>query len=60
MPMLNQKNNSRRDTERHTPSDIPMRRMLPFVIEFVKFSTAFAVVIAAALITLHVATAASF
>lgn len=34
--------------------------MLPFVIEFVKFSTAFAVVIAAALITLHVATAASF
>ncbi len=47
--MLNQKNNNRRDVE---------RRMLPFVIEFVKFSTAFAVVIAVALLTLHVATAA--
>jgi hypothetical protein len=34
--------------------------MLPFVIEFVKFSTAFAVVIAVALLTLHVATAAPF
>ena len=56
--MSDQKNNNRRETERRTPSDVPMRRMLPFVIEFVKFSTAFAVVIAAALITLHVATAA--
>ena len=56
--MLNQKNNNRRVLERRTPSSTPQRRILPFVIEFVKFSTAFAVVIAAALITLHVATAA--
>ncbi len=49
MPMLNQKNKDRLDAE---------RRMLPFVIEFVKFSTAFAVVIAVALLTLHAATAA--
>lgn len=34
------------------------KRMLPFVIEFVKFSTAFAVIVAAALLTLHVASAA--
>jgi hypothetical protein len=34
------------------------RRMLPFVIEFVKFSTAFAAIVAVALITLHVASAA--
>jgi hypothetical protein len=33
------------------------RRMLPFVTEVVKFSTGFAVIIAAALLTLHVATA---
>jgi hypothetical protein len=32
--------------------------MLPFVTEFVKFSTGFAVIVAAALLTLHVATAA--
>ena len=34
------------------------RRMLPFVTEFVKFSTGFAVIVAAALLTLHVASAA--
>ncbi|MEK7145029.1 MAG: hypothetical protein AAB794_04230 [Patescibacteria group bacterium] len=34
------------------------RRMLPFFVEFVKFSTGFAVIIAAALLTLHVASAA--
>lgn len=33
------------------------RRMLPFFVEFVKFSTAFAVIIAVALLTLHVASA---
>ena len=32
--------------------------MLPFFVEFVKFSTGFAVIIATALITLHVASAA--
>jgi hypothetical protein len=36
---------------------IPMRR-LPFFVEFVKFSTVFAVIIAAALITLRAASAA--
>ena len=34
------------------------RRMLPFVIEFVKFSIAFAFIITAALITLRAASAA--
>jgi len=34
------------------------RRMLPFVVEFVKFATAFAVIIAIALLTLHIASAA--
>ena len=34
------------------------RRMLPFVIEFVKFSTGFAVIVAVALLMLNVASAA--
>ncbi len=34
------------------------RRALPFFIEFVKFSTGFAVIIAVALFTLHAASAA--
>jgi hypothetical protein len=33
-------------------------RMLPFFVEFIKFSAGFAVIIAAALITLHAASAA--
>lgn len=33
-------------------------RALPFFVEFVKFSAGFAVIIAAALVTLHVASAA--
>jgi hypothetical protein len=33
------------------------RRLLPFFVEFVKFSTGFAVIVAAALLTLHVASA---
>jgi hypothetical protein len=40
---------SRRDTE---------RRMLPFVVEFVKFATGFAVIVAIALLTLRAASAA--
>lgn len=32
--------------------------MLPFFVEFVKFSTGFAAIIATALLTLHVASAA--
>ena len=34
------------------------RRMLPFFVEFVKFSTAFAVIVAIALVALHAASAA--
>jgi hypothetical protein len=34
------------------------RRLLPFVTEFIKFSTGFAAIIAAALLSLHVASAA--
>ncbi len=47
--MSKQKNNARIERE---------RRMLPFFVEFVKFSTAFAVIIAAALLALHAASAA--
>ena len=46
---MNPKNNDRLARE---------RRMLPFFIEFVKFATGFAVIIAAALFTLHAASAA--
>lgn len=38
-------------------ADARRRRMLPFLIEFVKFSTGFAVIVATALLTLHAATA---
>jgi len=34
------------------------RRMLPFAVEFVKFFIIFSVIIAAALLTLHIASAA--
>lgn len=48
-PMNNQKNSDTYETE---------RRALPFFVEFVKFSTAFAVIVAVALLALHVASAA--
>ncbi len=35
------------------------RRMLPFVVEFVKFSAGFTVIIAVGLVALHVASAAA-
>ncbi len=35
------------------------RRILPFFIEFVKFSVAFAVIVAAALLVLNIATASA-
>jgi hypothetical protein len=41
--------NNRQDTE---------RRMLPFFVEFVKFASGFAAIIAVALFTLHFASAA--
>jgi hypothetical protein len=41
---------SRRETE---------RRVLPFFIEFVKFSTGFAVIVALGLVALHVVTIAA-
>ena len=47
--MNSQQNNNRRDAE---------RRMLPFVVEFVKFVTGFAVIVAIALLGLHFASAA--
>ena len=46
---MNQKDKESRDTG---------RRMLPFFIEFVKFSTGFAAIVAVALLTLHFANAA--
>ena len=46
--------NDLRDTSRQ----IRERRMLPFFVEFVKFATGFAVIVATGLLTLHVASAA--
>ena len=46
---MNNPQNNRRAAE---------RRMLPFFIEFVKFSTGFAVIVAVALLTLRAASAA--
>jgi len=46
--MNNQKNNNSRETG---------PRMLPFFIEFVKFATGFAAIVAVALFSLHIATA---
>ena len=50
MPMKNQTNKESLATRE--------RRALPFFVEFVKFSAVFAVIIAAALVTLHAASAA--
>jgi len=36
-------------------SDLKLKRALPFVIRFVKFSTGFSLLIAVALVTLHLA-----
>ncbi|MBI5406057.1 hypothetical protein HY972_03435 [Candidatus Kaiserbacteria bacterium] len=47
--MNDQKNKDRQDSE---------RRMLPFFVEFVKFSTGFAAIVAVALLALHAASAA--
>ena len=47
--MNNQRNKENRDGG---------RRILPFFIEFVKFSTGFAAIVATALLTLHFASAA--
>ena len=47
--MSNLKDNAQRARE---------RRVLPLFVEFVKFSTGFAAIVAAALVTLHVASAA--
>ena len=47
--MNNQKNKAR---------DVRARRALPFAVEFVKFTAGFAAIIAVALLTLHVASAA--
>lgn len=47
----------------NTPStnspDAERRRMLPFIVEFVKFSAGFAVIIAVGLVALHAATTIS-
>ncbi len=45
-------------TSKTTKSNESERRILPFFVEFVKFSTGFAVLIAVALITLRFASAA--
>jgi len=47
--MSNQQNKNIHDAE---------RRILPFLVEFVKFASGFAAIVAAALITLQVASAA--
>lgn len=47
--------NNQKNKESRTARE---RRMLPFFIEFVKFATGFAAIIAVALFTLHIASAA--
>ncbi|MFI5260802.1 MAG: hypothetical protein ACHQU0_03345 [Candidatus Paceibacteria bacterium] len=47
--------NEQNNRENPAPQE---RRLLPFVVEFVKFAGMFAVIIAAALVTLHAASAA--
>ena len=42
-----------------TASRMRTRRALPYVVEFIKFSTGFAVIIAAALLALHGASVAA-
>jgi len=54
--MNNQKNNPLCRTENKRRE--AERRMLPFAVEFVKFFIIFAVIIAVALLTLHIANAA--
>lgn len=51
--------NNQPTSTRSSPGERKARRLLPFVIEFVKFSTGFVVIVAIALITLHVAGAAA-
>ncbi len=46
------------NNQKNKEQNVRERRALPFVIEFVKFSTGFAVIVAAALLMLNVATAA--
>lgn len=46
---MNNQKSSRHETE---------RRLLPFVVEFVKFAAGFAVIVAIALLTLHAASTA--
>lgn len=50
----NQKSSSKKEARRAAE-----RRMLPYAVEFVKFSAAFAAVIAVALLVLHTAQAAA-
>lgn len=52
--MSNQKNNPPVDRQARETE----RRPLPFVVEFVKFAAGFAAIVAIALLTLHIASAA--
>jgi hypothetical protein len=46
------------NNQKNKVQDARARRVLPFFIEFVKFATGFAAIIAAALLSLHIASAA--
>lgn len=56
---MNQKNNLPAGRQEKSLRDRE-RRVLPFFVEFVKFASAFAVIIALALITLHITSVAPY
>lgn len=57
MTFINEASNGMNNPE-NNDSNSKARRILPFLIEFVKFSTGFAAIIAVALLALHAASAA--
>ena len=46
------------NNQKNKAQDARARRALPFFIEFVKFATGFAAIVAVALLSLHIASAA--
>ena len=58
MTSINRVSNGMNNPRNKESSRARERRALPFVVEFVKFASGFAAIIAVALLTLHVASVA--
>lgn len=56
--MNNQKNKNNRSGAQSKIISAPKQHLLPFFVEFIKFVAGFAVIIAVALVTLRIASAA--